>query len=196
MHATGARTPFTVLLVCTANRYRSPVAEHLLRAELAARADWVIGSAGTQAREGEELDSRVAALVGVPSGDAGSWRSRRLTAQLVEQADLVLTAEEAHRQVVVQMWPRALHHTFALLSFARLAAQLPNESVASGHALIEAVNQARTHTQPPQAGADDIVDPVRHLRRKLPACAGQIRGAVTALSAPLVPMRVAANHAR
>jgi len=41
---------FGVLFVCTANHCRSPIAEHLLRRELASRdLDWSVASAGTRA---------------------------------------------------------------------------------------------------------------------------------------------------
>ena len=42
------------------------------------------------------------------------------TGELIEQSDLILTAEAKHRASVVAQCPAALHRTFTLVQFARL----------------------------------------------------------------------------
>lgn len=87
-----------VLLVCTGNTCRSPLAEVLLQRELKARGieDVVVESAGTGAWEGIPA-SEGSYLVALEHDlDLSAHRSRLLTRELVEAADLVLTMGRSH----------------------------------------------------------------------------------------------------
>lgn len=87
-----------VLLVCTGNTCRSPLAEALLREALGSRGmvDVVVESAGTGAWEGIPA-SEGSYLVGLEHGlDLSAHRSRLLTRELVEGADLILTMGRSH----------------------------------------------------------------------------------------------------
>ena len=87
-----------VLLVCTGNTCRSPLAEALLRRELEARGieDVVVSSAGTGAWEGVPA-SEGSFLVALEHRlDLSAHRSRLLTRELVEGADLILTMGRSH----------------------------------------------------------------------------------------------------
>jgi protein-tyrosine-phosphatase len=87
-----------VLLVCTGNTCRSPLAEALLRRELEQRGieDVIVESAGTGAWEGIPA-SEGSYLVGIEHDlDLSAHRSRLLTRELVEGADLILTMGRSH----------------------------------------------------------------------------------------------------
>jgi len=87
-----------ILLVCTGNTCRSPMAEALLRHKLANRGlDEVASlSAGTGAWEGAPA-SAGAYLVSLEHGlDLSSHRARLLTREMVSDADLVLTMARHH----------------------------------------------------------------------------------------------------
>ena len=94
-----------ILLVCTGNICRSPLAEALLRRDLTARGfpEIEVGSAGTGAWDGAPA-SEGAYLVGLERGlDLSGHRARLLTRELVEGADLVLTMARHHRARVEEL---------------------------------------------------------------------------------------------
>ena len=94
-----------VLLVCTGNICRSPLAEALLERALRDRAiaEVTVTSAGTGAWNGAPA-SEGAYLVGLERGlDLSGHRARLLTRELVEQADLILTMARHHRARVDEL---------------------------------------------------------------------------------------------
>lgn len=105
-----------ILLVCTGNTCRSPLAEVLLRSRLAAHpvlASITAGSAGTAAWGGSpasEGSLRVARERGL---DLSPHRARPLTAGLIEGADLILTMSRMHAADVVDLGGGTKVHTLA-----------------------------------------------------------------------------------
>jgi protein-tyrosine-phosphatase len=98
-----------VLLVCTGNMCRSPLAEVLLKREVEARGlDGVtVGSAGTGAWDGAPA-SEGAYLVALEHGlDLSAHRARLVTRELLREADLVLTMSRHHRARVQELEPDA-----------------------------------------------------------------------------------------
>lgn len=94
-----------IVLVCTGNICRSPLAEALLTQALRERgaADVAVNSAGTGAWDGAPA-SEGAYLVGLERGlDLSGHRARLLTRDVVEQADLVLTMARHHRARVQEL---------------------------------------------------------------------------------------------
>ncbi len=94
-----------VLLVCTGNVCRSPLAEAIMRRELAeiGREDFEVTSAGTGAWEGAPA-SEGAYLVALEQGlDLSAHRARLLTRELVQQADVILTMARHHRTRVEEL---------------------------------------------------------------------------------------------
>jgi protein-tyrosine-phosphatase len=92
-----------ILLVCTGNTCRSPMAEAILRTLVEQRGltDVVVSSAGTGAWDGAPA-SEGAYLVGLEKGaDLSAHRARLLTQELADSSDLILTMSRAHRQRVL-----------------------------------------------------------------------------------------------
>lgn len=88
-----------ILIVCTGNTCRSPMAEVLLAAKLAGDPDLhdsEVRSAGTGAWDGAPA-SEGAYLVALERGlDLSGHRARLLTSDQVRNADLILTMSESH----------------------------------------------------------------------------------------------------
>jgi protein-tyrosine-phosphatase len=107
-----------ILLVCTGNICRSPLAAALLERALAERGTTGldVSSAGTGAWDGAPV-SEGAYLVGLERGlDLSGHRARLLTRELVEQADLVLTMARHHRARVDELGGEG--HVFVLGEYA------------------------------------------------------------------------------
>jgi len=94
-----------VLLVCTGNICRSPLAAALMQRALTERGvqDIHVSSAGTGAWDGAPA-SEGAYLVGLEQGlDLSGHRARLLTRDLVEQSSLILTMARHHRARVDEL---------------------------------------------------------------------------------------------
>jgi protein-tyrosine phosphatase len=166
-----------VLFVCSGNICRSPLGAQVLEARLTpgtsaavgsgaasesmAASGFVVESAGTIADDGAVMDETAAAQSLRLGGDPSSHRSRYLTAEIVEGADLVLTAERSHRAAVVSLAPRASRRTFTIKQFARVLDGLePGDlaNVRSPQDLVDRVARLRGVVPPPADPADDDVD--------------------------------------
>ena len=94
-----------VLLVCTGNICRSPLAAALLQRAITERgAEGIeVSSAGTGAWDGAPV-SEGAYLVGLEQGlDLSAHRARLLTRDLAERSDLILTMARHHRARVDEL---------------------------------------------------------------------------------------------
>lgn len=182
---------FSVLTVCTGNVCRSPMAEYLLRARLSTRTAAPpvgVASAGTRALAGYGMDGPSALALKEIGVDGSVHVARQLTPDLVRAAELILTAETAHRSSIVRAEPMAMRRTFTLREFARLGAGLAPLAEISDEALRSRVGEVaaqRGWVDPPQPGADEIGDPFGAPLDVARSCAGQIAAAVDGVLAAL-----------
>jgi protein-tyrosine phosphatase len=159
-----------VLVVCTGNICRSPMAEHLLRAGLSER-DVLVASAGTHGLVGEGMQPHALDVLRERGVDGSGFRARRLEAHHVEDADLVLTATREHRAAAVTLAPRAVRKTFTLREFDRLLSVADLTAAADGSALVAAAAAHRGLVRPDKPGDDDITDPYGGPRAGYVTCA-------------------------
>ena len=154
---------FSVLFVCTGNICRSPLAERLLRSRLDESLPITVASAGTMGLVGYGIDAPSALALRELGVDPDGHEARRVDGALVGAADLVLTAESAHRSTVVQSDPLSFRRVFTMREFARLGAALPKldepvtEDDLRGRVLL--VADQRGQLDPPAPGEDEIGDP-------------------------------------
>jgi len=151
-----------VLFVCSGNLCRSPLGAQVLAARLGPDATaFVVESAGTIADDGAAMDGAAAAQSVRLGGTPSEHRSRYLTAAIVDDADLVLTAERSHRAAVVSLAPRATKRTFTVREFARVLTGLEPDDLAdisTPQALVAWVARLRGTVPPPASPADDDID--------------------------------------
>lgn len=178
----AAKPAFHVLYVCWANQCRSPIAELLLSSAMRGNprfegAGWRVSSAGVAARTGRRIDPGAARVLAERGVQSAAFTSQPLTAQLVETANLILTAERAHRPAVIQLDAGATTRTFTMRQFTRLVGHpvISWDSPDYGPALVQAALDNRGLFPPRDLQDDDIVDPVgrpvRDFRRSIEAIA-------------------------
>ena len=159
----------SVLVVCTGNICRSPMAEGLLTAMLSERgaSDVQVASCGVIGWEGSPpMPEAVDALL--ESGiDISGHVSRRIDPSMIRGADLVLAMAGEHRDAVVRHAPEALGRTFTLKEFVHLLDHLPagtGPSSAGGtdrlHEAVVAAAGLRAEGRLEPARDEDIADPL------------------------------------
>jgi protein-tyrosine-phosphatase len=112
-----------ILLVCTGNVCRSPMAEGFLRRALAERlgADGpAVSSAGTYGWEGSAATPEAVAAARERGADIEAHRARALTGEMIDHADLIVGMAREHREAVGAIRPQAAGRTFTLKELVRL----------------------------------------------------------------------------
>ena len=145
---------FRILAVCTANICRSPMVEILLRQRLDPEI-FEVASAGLQGWREAPVDGMVVLELERLGARADGFASRTLASQMVDDADLILTATRDHRSEVLSRYPNALRRTFTLREFASLVENMIG--VSSPAEMVAAAYRQRS-----EAGDDlDLPDPFR-----------------------------------
>ncbi len=157
-----------VLFVCTANICRSPYMELATRRLLGDDAQIEVSSAGTDGFHDHPMSEE---MIDGYEADATGFRSRRVSGELLADADLVLTAEAAHRAFLLDEHPGALGKVFTLGQFAEaVALGGVSGDAPTGRALIEAVGRRPSAAAP----RHDVADPYRRGPDLARACAARI----------------------
>lgn len=93
----------TILVVCTGNICRSPIAEGLLKAKLPGK---TVLSAGTMAMVGHGADPLSIEVSRAQGLDIAAHRAQQLTPELLQAADLVLTLDGSHSDWITRRYPQ------------------------------------------------------------------------------------------
>jgi protein-tyrosine phosphatase len=115
----------TVLFVCTANRYRSPIAEACFRQELSKHAQndgWKVLSAGTWTTDG--LPPMQAAIKDAEKFklDIRNHQSCVITKDLIEDSSLILVMEQGQKEALRQEFPK---HREKILLLSEVSRGIP-----------------------------------------------------------------------
>jgi protein-tyrosine phosphatase len=95
----------SILILCTGNICRSPIAEGLFRARLK-RKEILVGSAGVAAMVGWPADDMAIEVMREAGLDIRAHRARQVTLPMLNQHDLVLTLDQTHSDWVNRMYPQ------------------------------------------------------------------------------------------
>ena len=106
----------SLLIVCTGNICRSPVAEYIFGQRLEGSGRWNgrVASAGVDALENQGADATVLGMMRERGFDLAPHRARQLTPEDLRQADLVLVMETHQREAILDLDPTARVKTFLL----------------------------------------------------------------------------------
>jgi len=113
----------TILLVCTANQCRSPMAEGLMRRKLEreGRAGEIrAASAGVDALDGCRATENSIQAMAARGIDISGHRSRATTDRILQDAALILTMERAHANVLQALFPAHAERVHLLAQMAGL----------------------------------------------------------------------------
>lgn len=115
---------FMILIVCTGNTCRSPMAEVMMQQQIADRLGVapnqledrgiMVVSAGIAAMSGGRPSAESVHAMRARGLDLAGHESQPLTERLVKFADVILTMTAGHREAVLAQWPEARDRTHLL----------------------------------------------------------------------------------
>lgn len=113
---------FHIVMVCSGNTCRSPMAEALLKDKLSRamgeETTVSVSSAGLFAFEGEPASAPAIETMKGYGIEIEAHRARPLTAELAGKADLILAMTEAHKEAILRRYPEIRGKVFTLAEFS------------------------------------------------------------------------------
>lgn len=104
-----------ILFVCIGNICRSPMAEALLKAKLGVKASqFRISSAGLAALINHKIATPAKTLLQKRNIDVSQHQARQLNEEIVTDADIIFTMDNAQKQYILKRYPFACGKTFLL----------------------------------------------------------------------------------
>ena len=156
----------SILVVCSGNICRSPIAEGLMRRAVADRfgADAPeVSSAGTIGLEGSPATPEAVQAAAERGVVIGGHIARRLTNAMIAEANLVIGLAAEHRDAVAARVPAAADRTFTLKEMGRLLEYDAPASVKAADTLdarIAAAAATRVAGRATNPYDEDVVDPL------------------------------------
>jgi protein-tyrosine phosphatase len=153
-----------ILVVCTANICRSPIAAALLAQHLSNSVvpgeQFAVSSGGFLARV-DITDPFAVSVMSTRGLDISTHSSTQMNESLLRRADLVITMTASHVQQAVDMEPRAWPRVFTLTDLAaRMASVGPRRSAETLTSYVARLHAGRSAAALMAAGtAGDIADP-------------------------------------
>lgn len=147
----------TIVIVCTGNICRSPLAERLLQIRLSSNPCFEVSSAGLHAVVGAPMDPDAAHQLKVHGGDPDNLHGEQITDMHVKAADLILTMTRKQRDELIREFPLAMHRTFTMTEFAVLSELIAKVS----SSFVETISMsAQMRAQIRLSDRDDVSDPI------------------------------------
>ena len=132
----------SILFVCMANRFRSPLAAAFFRQclEKKGMADsWQVSSAGMWAEPGQPVPEPVQEIAGQYGLDLSGHRSRRVDRELLASQDLVLVMQASQREALLTEFPEFEGSVHELSQVAECRTYDIPDACASGQEVLEII---------------------------------------------------------
>jgi protein-tyrosine-phosphatase len=173
-----------ILIVCTGNLCRSPMASAVLQRVLSEKGCTGIEvvSAGTWAVEGDHAAAEACAVVAERGMDLTSHRSRPLVMDELRRADLVIAMTSVHLREIQSLDPVAAGKTLLLKELAELSFGEPPDGDQQSR-----LRSVLAATRPEWRRALDLDDPMGLPRASYERCLSEIERALESLATALSP---------
>lgn len=107
-----------ILVVCTGNSCRSPMAEGFLKKELKQEDGFEIVSAGTSAMEGLSPTQPAIDVMKEEAIDISLYRSKPFSKELIETSGLILVMADTHKEFILNIMPEVKNKIYLYKEFA------------------------------------------------------------------------------
>jgi protein-tyrosine-phosphatase len=134
----------SILFVCTANRFRSPLAAALFQRhlqELGISDSWVVSSAGTWTAPGQPVIPEVALVAPRFDLDLSNHRSTRVSRKLLSSYDLVIVMQASQKEALLTEYPELQNHIHLLSHIAERRSYDITDSVGSEREMMDVISE-------------------------------------------------------
>ena len=107
----------SILFVCTANQFRSPLAAAIFKSKLQEenrRGKWEVASAGTWTVPGLPIDRRLHELAQGLGVDLAETTTTLVEGSLLSHYDLILVMEAGQKEAILSEFPSVRSHVFLI----------------------------------------------------------------------------------